>query len=284
MLDERIRAVQVFLAALTRRNLHGARTIKKVLVNRPHDGSWLTRRRRESQTARHGSSPFVRLERDPTRDPINDQRWCNRLRVIIQVRVVYNTDGSTGRHTHLNGTQHREKHILEWAIVHKHHQRHDDKYRVQQGALERHRHVPEVKCPLLGPERAHDCASVHPESDRDEAGRANVHRSRTRPVTETGHLDRVRAVDGTRRRAHDEPGDGGAEGDEVEGYGHHQHIHVGHADNVASVELLTSQIQLFVRQTEEMETRTRKPSEAQVFKTNATLTMTIGHGDNASGP
>jgi len=32
------------------------------------------------------------------------------------------------------------------------------------------------------------------------------------------------------------------------------------------------------------ERRTRKASEAQVFMTNATLTMTIGQGDNASGP
>ena len=127
---------------------------------------------------------------------------------------------------------------------------------------------------------------MHPESDRDEAGRANVHRGGAGPVADAGHLDGMGAVDGAGGRAHHEIGEGSADSDEVEQYGDYECVRVRHADDVASVELCKSSIQLRGLKREKMRggIRTRNPSEAHVFKTNATLTITTGHGDNASGP
>ena len=139
--------------------------------------------------------------------------------------------------THLNRTQHGKEHVLERTVRQKRRQRDDHERRVQQCALERHRHVPEVKRALVRPDRPYDRLPVHPESGRDEAGRADVHRCGKGPVIDAGDLDGVGAVDCAGRGADDEPGDGGAKGGEIEQRGERQRIHASHADDMASIKL-----------------------------------------------
>ena len=111
------------------------------------------------------------------------------------------------RDTYLNVTQHREEHVLERAVGREHHHCDNDKHRVQQRALERHRHVSEVERALLRPHRVRDVPSVHPETSRDEAGHADVHRAREGPVPDPRHLDGVGAILCARLGAIGEPGE-----------------------------------------------------------------------------
>jgi len=133
---------------------------------------------------------------------------------VIKAKDVTITIGLAERQRdHLNRTQREKEQIPERTVRHKHRQRNDHKHRVQQCALERHCHTPEVKRPLPRPDRLHDSPLVNPEARTYETGRTDVHPGGQGPVTEAGHLHGVVAVDSAG------PSEGGTDGGGIKQHG-----------------------------------------------------------------